>query len=212
MSSRNILSGGHKTTYNGDRFEKKVIKSFEDSIVKEGLVIEEIKKISTSKTQKMIKIYNGDELLGFMGTQNTLFSYLNVGKNWDEIIKVTFPKKDVRQIWSKYLRPDVFIFDVKSLVVHVIESKYQNKNGSVDEKIQTAPYKLHIWKTLLSQWNIGVTYEYVLGTEDFWNKTKKNSSIPIYKDIFDYLDGKKIKYTIFNTKTTKYNIWDYLTK
>ena len=67
----------------------------------------------------------------------------------------------------------------------IIEMKFQQGPGSVDEKLQTCDFKKKQYKKLMSQLNIEVEYIYVL---DNWFKK------PGYKDTLDYVISSGCQY------------------
>lgn len=85
--------------------------------------------------------------------------------NWKEII-------------SKRLLPDDSIFVIIRNTLFIIECKFQQVAGSVDEKLQTCDFKKKQYQKLLSRANIEVEYIYLLS--DWFKK-------PEYKDVLDYI-------------------------
>ncbi len=85
---------------------------------------------------------------------------------------------DYRQFLSKKLLPDDAIYVIKENTLYIIEVKYQQVGGSVDEKLQTCDFKLKQYKKLFSPLNLEVEYIYVLSG---WFR---NSG---YKDSLDYI-------------------------
>jgi len=81
-----------------------------------------------------------------------------------------------------------------------IEKKFQNANGSVDEKLQTFGFKLWQYSKLFNPLNIKVKYFYVLSD---WFKQNK------YADTLEYM--KKIIVIIFLMKSLQIFL-DYLIK
>lgn len=84
--------------------------------------------------------------------------------------------------WTRYLSkkllPDDSIFVLTNNCLFIIESKHQQTEGSVDEKLQTCDFKKKQYKKLLAPANIDVEYVYLL---DEWFKNEK------YKDVLDYI-------------------------
>lgn len=84
---------------------------------------------------------------------------------------------------SMTLLPDEAFFSLKDNAFHVLEKKWQMCSGSVDEKIQTGPFKLHEYETIAkacsesSGEEIGVSYDYILS--DWFRQDR-------YRDILDY--------------------------
>lgn len=81
---------------------------------------------------------------------------------------------------SKKLLPDDSIYVLLNNVFYVIECKYQQVAGSVDEKLQTCDFKKKQYMKLLSKLNIEVQYIYILN--DWFKK-------PEYKDVLDYIQS-----------------------
>ena len=85
---------------------------------------------------------------------------------------------DWKQIISKRLYPDDSIYVVINNTLFVIECKFQQVAGSVDEKLQTCDFKKKQYQKLLYRANIDVEYIYLLSD---WFKN------PRYKDVLDYI-------------------------
>lgn len=85
---------------------------------------------------------------------------------------------DYSKIISKRLLPDEAILILKDNTLFIIEIKFQEVAGSVDEKLQTCDFKNREYKKLLAPLNISVRYTYVLSD---WFKN------PSYKDVLDYV-------------------------
>ncbi len=67
----------------------------------------------------------------------------------------------------------------------IIEVKYQEVEGSVDEKLQTCDFKRKQYIKLLSPLNMEVEYIYILND---WFRNPK------YKDVLDYIISVNCKY------------------
>ena len=83
-----------------------------------------------------------------------------------------------------------FLFDDALLVIvretlFIIEVKYQQIAGSVDEKLQTCDFKRKQYLKLVHPLNIKVEYVYVLND---WLKQ------PSYKDVLDYTHSVNCHY------------------
>jgi hypothetical protein len=85
---------------------------------------------------------------------------------------------DYKKLISKKLLPDDAIFVLKGKTLNIIEIKFQEVAGSVDEKLQTCDFKNRQYKKLLSPLGINVRYIYVLNE---WFKK------PEYKDVLDFV-------------------------
>ena len=98
--------------------------------------------------------------------KHDIYTYLsNQGVNWQDII-------------SKKLLPDDSIFVFIKNTIYIIECKFQQVAGSVDEKLQTCDFKKKQYKKLFSRLNIEVEYMYLL-SDWFLHKS--------YKDVLDYI-------------------------
>jgi len=85
---------------------------------------------------------------------------------------------DYLKIISKKLLPDDAILILKDKILYIVEIKFQEVAGSVDEKLQTCDFKNKEYKKLLSPLDISVKYVYILND---WFKKKE------YKDVLDYI-------------------------
>lgn len=94
------------------------------------------------------------------------------GINWKDII-------------SKRLLPDDSIFVIIKNTLYIIEVKFQQVAGSVDEKLQTCDFKKKQYQKLLAQLNIDVEYIYILSN---WFRK------PEYKDVLNYIHSVKCFY------------------
>lgn len=83
-----------------------------------------------------------------------------------------------KEIISKRLFPDDSIYVILNNTLYIIECKFQQVAGSVDEKLQTCDFKKKQYQKLLFRANIEVEYVYLLGE---WFKH------PSYKDVLDYI-------------------------
>jgi hypothetical protein len=110
-------------------------------------------------------IYLG-EAVGRIFKKHGLYKFLDeLGIDWKAIL-------------SKRLLPDDSIFVIINNTLFIIECKYQQGAGSVDEKLQTCDFKKKQYQKLLSRANIQVEYIYLLSD---WFKH------PGYKDVLDYI-------------------------
>lgn len=87
---------------------------------------------------------------------------------------------DYSKIISKKLLPDDALYLINGKTLFIIEIKFQEVAGSVDEKLQTCDFKNKQYKKLFSLLAIPVKYVYVLN--DWFKK-------PEYKDVLDYIES-----------------------
>jgi hypothetical protein len=92
---------------------------------------------------------------------------------------------DWKSIVSKRLLPDDSIYVIVNNTMFIIECKFQQSAGSVDEKLQTCDFKKRQYQKLLSQLNMEVEYIYLLS--DWFKK-------PEYKDVLDYIISVRCSY------------------
>ncbi len=92
---------------------------------------------------------------------------------------------DYKKIISKKLLPDEALYIVINNTLFVVEMKYQEVGGSVDEKLQTCDFKKKQYRKLMAPLNIEVEYIYVL--DDWFRK-------PGYKDVLDYVISMGCQY------------------
>jgi hypothetical protein len=85
---------------------------------------------------------------------------------------------DYATIISKKLLPDEALYIESQKKVFIIEIKFQEVGGSVDEKLQTCDFKKKQYQKLFKQLEIEVEYIYILS--DWFKK-------PEYKDVLAYI-------------------------
>lgn len=95
-----------------------------------------------------------------------------LGVNWENIL-------------SKKLLPDDALLVVVRETLFIIEVKYQQVAGSVDEKLQTCDFKRKQYLKLVAGLGLKVEYVYVLND---WFKQ------PGYKDVLDYIHSVNCHY------------------
>ncbi|ROL60884.1 hypothetical protein D9V86_08655, partial [Bacteroidetes/Chlorobi group bacterium ChocPot_Mid] len=110
-------------------------------------------------------VYFNDELVGRIFKKYGFYKFL------DEL------KIEWKGLISKRLLPDDSIFVIIANTLFIIECKFQQVAGSVDEKLQTCDFKRKQYQKLLAPANIEVEYIYLLS--DWFRK-------PEYKDVLDY--------------------------
>lgn len=141
-----------------------------------GLLFEQkadlLELLAATPGYKVVAARIGKEI-SFKGTivascyrKHDLYRYLELkGVRWEKLI-------------SKKLLPDDALYVIHNNTLFVIELKFQEVAGSVDEKLQTCDFKRKQYKKLMSQLNVEVEYIYVLSE---WFKQ------PGYKDVLDYI-------------------------
>ncbi len=125
------------------------------------------------KNSRWKVLYDGIEV-GEIFQKDGLYRY------FDEI------KFDYKKVISKKLLPDDSIFVVSKNTIYIIEKKWQEVAGSVDEKLQTCDFKKKQYLKLFSRLNKEVEYMYLLRGKWF--------AKPEYKDVLDYIISVGCKY------------------
>ncbi len=98
---------------------------------------------------------------------------------------LTESKVDWKNLISKKLLPDDALLVIVRETLFIIEVKYQQVAGSVDEKLQTCDFKRKQYLKLVSSLGLKVEYVYVLN--DWFRK-------PGYKDVLDYVHSVNCHY------------------
>jgi hypothetical protein len=90
-------------------------------------------------------------------------------------------KNNSLQLAAGCKQPDEVYIDLERKIIFIIEKKFQQSPGSVDEKLQTAPYKKHFYEKLFQ--NYKINYIYCLSD---WFK------LDTYKGLLEYLEENSI--------------------
>lgn len=152
--AKNIYGDGSKTYSNGLKFEQET--DLRDALLKIPRYAIDVNRI----------FFNGN-FIGILASKHDLYRVLLEpnGVNYKEII-------------SKKLLPDEAIYLERPKTVFIIEKKFQNVAGSVDEKLQTCVFKKRQYSKLFSSLGIRVEYLYIFN--DWF-------SHPQYKDVRDFI-------------------------
>ena len=165
-------TGGGNTT--GLRFEQRTdIRQIFENI--EGYSIIE----STNRTG--YEIWFNHEKLAYCFKKRELYRFLEQEPycvNWQEHL-------------SKRLEPDNALFVIVRDTLFIIEIKFQQVSGSVDEKLQTCDFKRKQYSKLVRDLGWRVEYVYVLND---WFRD------PVYRDTLDYIHSMNCHY-LFNEVT-----------
>jgi len=92
---------------------------------------------------------------------------------------------DYTKILSRKLLPDEALYVIVNNILYILEMKFQEVAGSVDEKLQTCDFKKKQYKKLMAPLNIDVEFIYILSD---WFKD------PAYKDVLDYVISMGCQY------------------
>ena len=103
-------------------------------------------------------------------------------------------KVDWKTKISKKLIPDDTIFVISRKTIFIVEIKFQEVEGSVDEKLQTCDFKKKQYIKLLEGTGINIEYIYILN--DWFND-------PTYRDVLKYIKSVDCHY-FFNEFPLKF--------
>ncbi|UQY80003.1 hypothetical protein HAV_00188 [Candidatus Hepatincola sp. Av] len=122
-------------------------------------------------------VYYQGKLVAKLFKQRAFYKFLDsLNINWQDCI-------------SKKILPDNSIYVIEPNTIYIVECKFQQVKGTVDEKLQTCHFKKQQYKKLLSQSNINIEYVYLLNNWFLQNK---------YKDVLHYIQEVGCYY-YFNT-------------
>ncbi len=131
-----------------------------------------LSKLPGYKIEENSIIYH-DEVIAYSYKQHSLYVFL---KEQDI---------DYRNYISKKLLPDDAIYVIKDNTIYIIEVKFQEGAGSVDEKLQTCDFKKKQYQKLFSSLNYEIEFIYILS--DWYRKDE-------YKDVRDYIISVGCRY------------------
>lgn len=168
----NTVGGGANTNFNGLRFERET--DIND-------ILGKLPNYSVIDNT----IFKDNEKIGEYYEKHTLYNQF-----------LSLRGIDYKQIISKKILPDsaIYVERPEGNTMFIIEKKYQNTSGSVDEKLQTCDFKKKQFQKLLNPRNIKVEYIYLLN--DWFEH-------PMYKDVFSYIKSVGCDYYINEIPLTR---------
>ena len=160
----NTVGGGSKTNKNGLGFEGRTS------------LIDSLNQNRDITIHSNYKVLFKNKFIGFYCEKHNFYKLFLEPKNisWKELIS------------KKYLPDSVFVNETNK-VVYVIEKKFQEGSGSVDEKLQTCDFKKKIYTKLIQNTGYKTEYYYLL------NKWFLRDE---YDDVKDYINSVGCKYFI----------------
>ena len=159
--------GGSSTNKNGLLFESKV--DISRTLEKNGFKLKE-----TNLGKGIYKVDVENQIIFIMQKQK-LYKYLS--SKIEDYKSIDYVSKE---LW-----PDNCFINVTNRKVVIIEVKYQETRGSVDEKLQTCDFKKKQYEKICSPLGYDVEYIYILSD---WFKDKK------YNDVKKYILNSGCKY------------------
>lgn len=152
MRRINTVGGGAQTNVNGLEFEARTN------------LLEALNNHANIIVEGNVVLKDGVEVAQYFEKHGIYKHVLKPqGVNYTELI-------------SKKLLPDGAL--IVERTIYIIEKKFQNGSGSVDEKLQTCDFKRKQYVKLFSPLSLNVQFYYVLN--DWFNQ-------PRNRDVFDYI-------------------------
>ena len=127
-------------------------------------------------------IYFENQKVGQIVSQNKIYKWLE-----SENI-------DWKRLTNKQMKPDEAVFNTMNNTLYIIEKKYQETEGSVDEKLQTFWFKIWFYEKITKDLNIEIDFAYLLSDWFFEKKYKSawRKDTLVYEQILKYLDTNNI--------------------
>jgi len=154
--------GGANTNASGLAFEKDV--SLSELLIKEGFSIRLTDDGETLFDKKNKKV-------GVLLPKGKIYEYL--------FNKGIISNKQAKGVLSKRLLPDNAFYNYDKDTLYIIEVKFQETSGSVDEKLQTCDFKKKIYVKLFGEHVQKVEFIYILN--EWFEK-------PEYEDTLGYVE------------------------
>ncbi len=150
----NIFGGGSQTNSNGLKFERDT--SLDEALISAGYKVEESEVFDKNGVQIGLSIPQNNLYKNFLDKENINYKDFN----------------------SKKWKPDEAFFNKRQKTMYIIEKKYQETSGSVDEKLPNCDFKKKEYEKLFNPLDIKVKYIYVFNE---WFKQD------IYRDVLEYI-------------------------
>jgi len=119
---------------------------------KNGLSYENITNLSN-----MYTITGSDNKFSIINFVNSDKNFINTKKSLIKYMKIIQKKADICSARG-CISPDESYIDANKNTIYIIEKKFQQKPGSVDEKIQTGHFKKQHYKKLFPEFEIVYIY------------------------------------------------------
>ncbi|NMA85461.1 MAG: hypothetical protein GX962_16540 [Epulopiscium sp.] len=150
----NRYGGGARTNINGLLFEQTT--SLDETLIEAGYTLDGN------------KVYEGFELIGMSVPKHDIYSKF-------------LEKKDIdyKKINSKKWLPDECFINLRTNTAYIIEKKFQNSSGSVDEKLPGCHFKKWEYEKLFTEIHFEVEFLYVFN--DWFLH-------PRYSDTLEYIE------------------------
>ena len=130
-------------------------------------------KVEQIKDKCGLGVYFKNRLVARCFRKHEFYKFLEENKiNWNKIL-------------SRQIFPDDALLVIVRETLFIIEVKYQQVEGSVDEKLQTCDFKRKQYVKLVNPLSLKVEYVYVLND---WFRNPK------YRDVLDYINSVNCHY------------------
>lgn len=149
----NIYGGGAQTNANGLLFEQKT--DLNDALRNAGYDVHGV------------NVFKDNQLIGLSLSKYNFYSQYLVPNGID-----------YTTINSKRWLPDDAFLNIVNSTLYIIEKKFQNVPGSVDEKLPNCHFKKQEYQKLV--FSLGITVEYIYIFSDWFNQSQ-------YRDVLDYI-------------------------
>ena len=151
----NTVGGGSQTNSNGLKFEQSTL--LDDVLREKGYIIK--------------------DCYVYFGENKPIGMSVHKKKFYSEFLEKH--NLDYRQFNSKRWEPDDCYINFKNETAYIIEKKFQNSSGSVDEKLAACQFKLLEYTKLFSA--IGYKTVYIFVLNDWFKRSE-------YRDVLAYIN------------------------
>lgn len=143
---------------------------------------------SSNYILKEIKFNDKRSIRGFEVYRNSSEGEVLVGKLMPKTRFYDFLLElEVTNTNSKFWQPDEVFINYENSTVYIVEKKWQETEGSVDEKLLGLGNKRRLYQRLLDKSEPPFAVQFIfLGNSNFFNK-------PRYRDTFEILRGDGVK-------------------
>lgn len=164
-------TGGANTNKTGLKFEKDTDFSELVDLLPQYDVQEIV--FPDKKSTKGFEVYRGNDLVGKIMPQYRFYDFLaEIG---------------IENTNSKQWKPDEVFINFENHTVYIVEKKWQETEGSVDEKLLGFGNKRRLYQRLLDKADIPFSVQFIfVGNSSFFGKEK-------YRDSFEMLRGDGVK-------------------
>lgn len=162
-----------------------------------GLSYEDKTSLSSLYTQCIQDTNTKAKIIKFVGYDNELIS-ANKSALYKYMIKIGEKNTDLQPA-AGCKEPDEAYIDISKKIVFIIEKKFQQTPGSVDEKLQTGPFKKYHYSKMFA--NYKIYYIYCLSD---WFKRNE------YVSVLEYLQTNDVQIFWGNEENYKNDIIHFM--